>query len=187
MRKQPLAHAVLSGAAHPAPWLLTVALAFLLASCGYHVGGQGALIPKSVKTIAILPFANSTVRYQLARSLPADITREFHTRTRYQIVTDPGQADAVLTGALTNVATSPSTTDPVTGRATSAQVIVQLQITLTERQTGKVLFSKNGYEFRERYEVSTNPTTYFDESGTALQRVSRDVARSVVSAILEAF
>jgi len=44
-----------------------------------------------------------------------------------------------------------------------------------------------GAEFRERYEISVDPAAYFDESGTAMQRVSRDVARSAVSAILEGF
>jgi hypothetical protein len=166
---------------------LLLLTALLLSSCGYHIGGQAALIPKTVKTIAIPPFGNATPRYQIGRLVPADLAREFHSRTRYTIVTDPAQADAVLTGAVTNFAASPTTTDPVSGRSTGAQVIVILQVTLTERQTGKVLFTRSGYEFRERYEVATDPKTYFDESGTAIQRVSRDLARSVVSAILEAF
>jgi hypothetical protein len=42
-------------------------------------------------------------------------------------------------------------------------------------------------EVRERYQISTNPQQYFDESGTAIMRLSKDVAQSVVSAILENF
>lgn len=168
---------------------LVLVAALLAPACGYHVGGKADLIPKSVKTIAIPAFGNGTVRYQLARLLPADLTREFHSRTHYTIVTDPGQADAVLKGVVTNVATISPTTDPATGRATSVQILVTLQITLVDSHTGKVLYTNaNGStEFRERYEVATDPRTYFDESNTALQRVSQDVARSVVTAILEAF
>ena len=66
-------------------------------------------------------------------------------------------------------------------------MIATLQLTLTDRTTGKVLYSTSGAEFRERYEISTNPQAYFDESGTAIRRVSRDIARAVVSAILEKF
>jgi len=160
---------------------------FLAPACGYHVGGRAVLIPDTVHTISVSAFSNSTVRNTLARLLPDDITREFHSRTRYTIVSDPAQADAVLTGALTNFNSMGTTTDPVTGRATSAQVVVALQITLTERKTGKVLYSQPHYEFRERYEVATDPKVYFDESGTAIERVARDVAHSVVSGILEAF
>lgn len=166
---------------------IAVVLALLLApACGYHLGGKATLIPDTVHTIAIPAFGNGTVRYPLARLLPADIAREFHSRTRYTIVTDAGQADAVLKGVVTNVATIPATSDPVTGRATSLQVVVAIQISLTDRRTGKLLYSNNS-EYRERYEVATDLKAYFDESGTALQRVSRDVAQSVVTAILEAF
>jgi hypothetical protein len=62
-----------------------------------------------------------------------------------------------------------------------------MQFSLTERSSGKTLFSRPNMEVRERYQISTNPQQYFDESGTAIQRLSKDVAQSVVSAILENF
>ena len=171
--------------------LFSLAIAFTAAllapGCGYHVSGHGDLMPKTIKTIAIPAFGNITVRYQLARLLPGDITREFLSRTHYAIVADPSQADAVLAGTVTNFAFYPTVNDPVSGRATAAQAVVTLHLTLTDRATKAVLFSRLGAEFRERYEISIDPTAYFDESGTAMQRVSRDVARSVVAAILEGF
>jgi hypothetical protein len=166
---------------------LAAAGASLGPSCGYHVAGHADLMPKTIKTIAIPAFGNVTTRYKLARRLPADITREFLSRTRYAIVTDPNQADAVLTGAVLNFAAYPTVSDPVSGRATGAQAVVTLQLTLTNRATGAVLFSRPSVEFRERYEISIDPKAYFDESGTAMDRLSRDVARNVVSAVLENF
>jgi hypothetical protein len=118
--------------------------------------------------------------------LPEDITRELIARTHYQIVSDAGAADAVLRGALINFGAYGTTVAP-SGQATGVQVIVNVQFTLTDRATGKVLVERKSYEIRERYQVSVNPETYFDESGTAMQRVSRDAARSIVSAILENF
>jgi Lipopolysaccharide-assembly len=170
--------------------ITVVAGAMLAPSCGYHLGGQADVIPNTIKTIAIPEFANGTVRYQIAPLLSADVVREFHSRTHYGIVTDPGGADAVLRGTVINFALlGGTTTDPVTGVATSSQVILTLQLTLTDQHTGKVLFTRSGYEFRERYEIAsgTNLKEYFDESSTAMKRVSRDAARSVVTAILEAF
>ena len=52
---------------------------------------------------------------------------------------------------------------------------------------GKVLFNRPNLEFRDRYEISVDPKQYLDESQAALSRLSRDVARTVVSAILENF
>ncbi len=166
-------------------WLLAAVLA--LAGCGYHIAGRADLMPKDVRTIAIEPFGNATVRANLARLTPAAIAREFNSRTRYHVVSDAAQADAVLTGAILRFDNSPIIPDPKTGRATGALIVVVLQITLTDRHTGKVLFSRNNYEFRQRYEIATDPQAYFDETGTAIERLTRDVARAVVSAVLENF
>jgi hypothetical protein len=142
-------------------------------------------MPKTIKTIAIPAFSNLTSRYKLARLLPTDIGRELISRTHYAIVSDPNQADAVLTGTLNNFAAYP--TISANGRSTVVEAVVTLRITLTDRATGTVLFTRNGAEFRERYEISIDPKAYFDESGTAMDRLSKSVARSVVSAILEKF
>jgi hypothetical protein len=160
-------------------------LVVLLSGCGYHVSGHGDMLPKTIQTIAIPAFGNLTSRYKLARLLPTDLGREFISRTHYTIVSDPNQADAVLTGTLNNFVAYP--TISANGRSTVVEAIVTLRVTLTNRATGAVLFTRTGAEFRERYEISIDPKAYFDESGTAMDRLSRSVARSVVSAILEAF
>jgi RNase P/RNase MRP subunit p29 len=159
----------------------------MLAGCGYHVSGRGSTLPKSIKTIAVPAFGNITTRYKLAERLPADITREFIERTRYGVVADPNQADAVLSGSVVNFMSYPIVADPATGRATGVQVIVVLQLTLTDRATGNVLFQRPGMEVRERYEISVKPEAYFDESESAMARLSQNVARSLVSAVLENF
>jgi hypothetical protein len=167
-------------------WLAAV-LAGMAAGCGYHVSGHGDLLPKTIKTIAVPAFGNVTTRYQLARLLPEDIAREFIERTRYAVVSDPAKADAVLTGAIVNFAAYPTTFDAATGRATAVLAVVILQLTLTDRATGAVLFTRPGAEFRERYEISEDAQKYFDESGTGMIRMSRAVAQSVVTAVLENF
>ena len=169
-----------------------------LAGCGYHVEGNtigtpagpaaaAGAIPKDIKTIAVPAFGNTTTRYQLARLLPADVTREFISRTHYNIISDPTQADAVLRGALVKFDAFAAVADPISGRATGVMVVATLQLTLTDRASGKILFQRNGYEFRERYELSVNPQAYFDESSTAIRRVSKDAARTIVTAILGNF
>ena len=49
------------------------------------------------------------------------------------------------------------------------------------------LFTQPSMEVRNRYEIAIDPQAYFEESDLALERVSRDVARTVVSSVLEAF
>jgi hypothetical protein len=168
---------------------IAAALAACFATgCGYQVGAHGDLMPSTVKTIAIAAFENKTTRYKLARLLPRDIGREFLSRTRYRIVEDPNQADAVLTGTLESFSANATIFDPVSSRATAAEASVTLKnITLKDRRAGKTLYSKTEAEYRQRYEIALDPQQYFDESGPAMERISRDVAHGVVSGILEAF
>ncbi|MBM3782816.1 MAG: hypothetical protein FJW30_00575 [Acidobacteria bacterium] len=163
------------------------ALCLLLGGCGYHVGGKADLLPKSVQTIAVANFGNLSARYKLPDKLAEAITREFITRTRYQVISDRTQADAVLSGAVTNYVAFPTIFDANTGRAAGVTVQVLMQLTLTERATGKVLYTRPNLEVRERYEISVDQAQYFEESDQALDRLSRDVARSVVSAVLSSF
>ena len=158
-----------------------------LTGCGYHVGGKADLLPKTVRTIAIPTFGNLTTRYKISDRLGSAISREFLTRTRYQIVADPNDADATLRGSVLTYTAFPTVVDQVTGRAAGVQVSVVLQVTLTDRASGQVLFTRANMEVRERYEISIDQAQYFEESETALDRLSRDVARAIVSAVLSGF
>lgn len=158
-----------------------------LVGCGYHVGGKADLVPKGIETIAIPAFQTPTVRYKLVDQMPEQIGREFIARTRFRIVNDPSEADAVLNGRINQVQISPAISDPTSGKATSINVLVVIAVNLVERTTGRVLFNRPGLAFRQSYEVALDPHQVFDESGPALDRLSRDVAHDVVSAIVENF
>jgi hypothetical protein len=159
----------------------------LLGSCGYHVAGHSDLLPKSLNSICIPAFSNATTRYKLSDRMPEAVAREFISRTKYHIVSDPNQADAVLRGSIMNYISYATVADPVSGRATAVDLRVYLQVSLVERTTGKVLFSRPSMEVRERYEISVDPRAYFDESDAALDRASKQVAAQLVTAILENF
>jgi len=158
-----------------------------LASCGYHVAGKTDLIPQSIHSIAIPPFSNITTRYKLTDQLAQAVSREFISRTKYQIVTDPNKADAILQGAVINYVAYPTIFDQQTGRASGFQINLTLQVKFTERTTGKILYSRPNFEMHQRYELSIGALTFFDESDAGLARLSKDVARDLVSSILENF
>lgn len=161
-------------------------LAIALAGCGYHVAGGTNVLPKEIHTIAIPAWGNATTQYKLAGYMAEAMSREMITRTHYTIVADPAKADATLYGSIANMSSNATTYDVVTGRSTGAQVIVQIQVRLIAKD-GKVLFIRPNLEFRDRYEISVSPGQYLDESQGTLQRLSRDVARTIVSSVLENF
>ena len=166
--------------------LLSVLLAGTV-SCGYHVGGKADLMPKSIQTIAIPAFSTFTLRYKLVDVLPEQIAREFMARTRFRIVENPKDADAVLTGSLNSVTAFPALLDPTSGKATRMTIFVNVTITLRQQATGRTLYSRPNYSFKEYADVAVDPHQYFDESGPAMDRLSRELAREVVSSIVENF
>jgi outer membrane lipopolysaccharide assembly protein LptE/RlpB len=162
-------------------------LPLMLASCGYKFAVTDTVLPKTIHTIAIPAFNNLTIRYKLTDQIPEAIAREFLTRTRYKVVSDANTADAVLRGAVVNYSFNPTIFDPANGRAAYAELRVTLSVSLTERATGKVLFNRPNFDVRETYQISPDATQYFEESDPALKRAGQQVARSIVSAVLENF
>jgi outer membrane lipopolysaccharide assembly protein LptE/RlpB len=166
---------------------LLLTLMLLTSACGYHTAGHAVTIPENVQTIAIPAFVNQTQTYKIEQKLTAAVVREMVSRTHYRIVNETSDsADATLRGTVVTTSTSPLTYDSQTGRASSALVVVTARVTLTDRQ-GKILYQNPSYLFREEYQVSRELSSFFEEDSPALERLSREFARTLVSNVLEGF
>jgi outer membrane lipopolysaccharide assembly protein LptE/RlpB len=164
-------------------WLLCL----LSLGCGYHTAGKVDTIPENVRTIAIPAFVNQTHTYKIEQMLTAAVVREMITRTHYHIINQTdADADATLKGTVLSTYTTPMTYDSQTGRAASVLVVISMSVSLKDKQ-GKVLYQNDAYLFREQYEVSRDPNSFFEEDTPAYQRLSRDFAQTLVSNILEGF
>jgi hypothetical protein len=153
--------------------------------CGYHTGARAVTLPTDVHTISIPVFANATQSYRVEQILTKSVVREFITRTRYRVLNQPDPAsDATLSGAVLGAYFTPLTFQTASGRVATVLVQVVIKVSLADRK-GKVLFENPSYIFREQYEVSSDPSTFFEENSPALQRLSRDFAHALVSDILE--
>jgi outer membrane lipopolysaccharide assembly protein LptE/RlpB len=159
----------------------------LTVNCGYHTTTHYVRLPDSVHTIAVPAFTNQTRNYRVEQVLTSAVVREFVTRTKFRIISEPGDdADATLQGIVTTMQLAPLTYDSQTGRASSALVTVTMSVSLVDRK-GTVLFDQPNYTFREQYQVSRELTSFFEEDSPAVDRLSRDFARTLVSNILEAY
>lgn len=171
-------------------FLLVTALicsTLLAAACGYHTTTHYVRLPDSVHTIAVPAFINQTQNYRVEQMLTSAVVREFVTRTKFRIISEPNDdADATLRGSVTTMQLAPLTYDSQTGRASSALVTVTMRVSLLDRK-GVVLFDNPNYTFREQYQVSAEQTSFFEEDSPAVDRLSRDFARTLVSNILEAY
>lgn len=165
---------------------LALLLVVLTAGCGYRTAPKGANLPQ-VHTLAVPAFVNQTQSYRAEQILTAAVVHELTTRTQYRILHDESSAaDATLRGTVVTLQSDPVTYDSVTGRASSALVTVTMRVSLVDKN-GKVLFENRKYTFREEYQISAQVSSFFDEETPALDRMSRDFARTLVATILEGF
>ena len=101
-------------------------------------------------------------------------------------------ADAVLTGTVTNISVQPAGfTDQQL--ASRYLFVMTMKVEFTEAGTNRVLWSNDSLVFRETYELSVRGpntvegATFLDQERSSFDRIASDVARSVVTAIVEAF
>src|ERR1051326_3877609 len=165
---------------------LALVACLIMGGCGYHTAGHANLLPADLRTIAVPAFVNQTQTYKIEQRLTGAVAQEFATRTKYRITSNAESSDAVLRGTVLSTYTTPLTYDSKTGRASSVLVIVNMSVSLTDRQ-GRVLYQNPSYTFREQYQVSQELSSFFEEDSPAFQRLSHEFARTLVSNILEAF
>jgi outer membrane lipopolysaccharide assembly protein LptE/RlpB len=167
--------------------VLVLALSVSAGGCGYHTVGHTVSLPQNVHTIAIPGFLTQSQTFRIEQVMTDAVVREFNTRTQFHVIHEASaDADAVLKGTVLSASTTPLAYDSQTGRVASALVTVSMQVSLTDRQ-GKVLFQNPSYLFHEQYELSRDLPTFFEEESPAVDRLSRDFARTLVANILEAY
>lgn len=167
--------------------LLFFPLLLFSAGCGYRIAGRGTRLPADWKILAVPALENRTSRFRIEQRLTEALVRELLARTTYRVVPEPSAADAVLRGEVTSLESSAVLFDTATGRATAMLVTVRLKVRLADQQTGRIVFHNDNFLFREQYEISTDVASFFEEQEPALERLARDFAAALVSALLENF
>ncbi len=171
--------------------LPVLACALVTASCGYTLSGYGAsVLPDTVSVVAVVPFENRTnrpeIEQRVTEAVAAELSRRGRSKSgRLRVVTQVGEADAVLEGAVTRYQTR-SVEFADNGRATRIETEVLLQATLRELDSDAVLWSQTGLIFKEQFDVP--PTgEFFDQETLALDDIAQGAAEVLVLSIVEGF
>lgn len=167
--------------------VLSGALSGALSGCGYHPATSASHLPQAVHTLAIPVFKNSTQSYHTEVAFTQAVVKEFSSRTSYRIVAgSDADADATLEGTVTGYQVMPLTYNSETGQSSSFLITINASVLLKDRN-GKVLYKNTSYVFRQQYETTQDLVSFIQEDPAAVQRLSHDFARAVVSDILESF
>jgi outer membrane lipopolysaccharide assembly protein LptE/RlpB len=165
--------------------LSTLALAAMLAGCGYGLVGRTSSLPPDIEKIFISPLQNKTLRQQVDQILTQAINEEFLRRPRFTVVNSALEADAVLQGAVTNFRVRPVLFGAAEGRASEYEIQVTASMDFRRTDSDEVLWEQPYYLFSERYEF--DESQLLDLEDVAVEEVSEDFAQTIVIDILEGF
>ena len=169
-------------------WLLA---AVASPGCGYSLAGRGSFLPDYIKTIGVPTFANRTTIFNLETQVTEKVRSEFIGRGKYQIVPDSGNVDALLTGEISSVTIQPVS---FTAQNLASRYVITMaaRVELKDVRENKVLWENPSLVFRQEYEAQSgqtavDPASFFGQDANALDRMTAEFSRTIVSAILEAF
>ena len=160
-------------------------------SCGYALAGRGSFLPAYIQTIGIPQFTNTTPYYELEQVFTERVRTEFINRGKYRVLPERSGVEAILHGEILGINITPASfTDQQ--QASRYVITVTAKIEFRDLKTNKVIWDNPSWTFRDEYEASAavdalDPNAFFSQDANALERVSTEFAKSVVSAILEAF
>ncbi len=159
--------------------------------CGYSLAGRGSFLPAYIRTIGIPTFANHTVVFNLETMVTQKVRSEFIGRGKYQILPEATGIDALLIGEVTAVSIQPASFS-TQQLASRYAITMTARIELRDMRENKVLWENPSVMFRQEYDATggrtvLDPAAFFQQDTNALERMSTEFARTIVSAILEAF
>jgi Lipopolysaccharide-assembly len=170
---------------------VTLLAALVSSGCGYTLAGRGSFLPDYIRTIGIPNLNNLTTSANVEQVVTQKVRAEFIGRGRYQVLPETAGVDAVLTGDIVAIAITPAGFNQQ-DRASRYFITLVAKLEFRDVRANRVLWENPAMSFREEYEVAsatsiTDPNVFFGQDANALERVATEFARTVVSAILEAF
>jgi lipopolysaccharide assembly LptE-like protein len=148
-------------------------------------------LPDYIHTIGVPAFLNRTTVFNLETLVTQKVRSEFIGRGKFKILPESAGVDALLIGEISSASLVPVS-------FSSQQIASRYALTLTARiqlrdvRENKTLWENPSLVFRQEYEAQSGATpqsteAFFGQDANAVERISTDFARTIVSSILEAF
>jgi hypothetical protein len=171
---------------------LVVVCASVSSGCGYALAGRGSFLPDYIRVVGIPPFENRSSFSQIEQVLTDKVRTELIGRGKYRVIPDTPGSDAVLSGEILSISVQPVGFNEQQ-LASRYLLTWTMKVAFTDSQTNMVLWSNDALTFRGEYDLSTRGNTaiegavFVDQERSSVDRIATDVARTVVTSILEAF
>jgi len=167
---------------------LPIVIIFLFVSgfteCYKPVTNSG--LPKNIKVVAVpaFQFEAKGLRYKVESRFTSAVSREIIRRGNgLKVQGTRTGADAVVEGTIRDFSFSGVLLDRE-GRARVYEVTIVVAVTIRDLKGEKILYDNQNFVFRDSFEFTDDPRSFFNEEDPAVERMARAFAESVVSAVV---
>jgi hypothetical protein len=166
--------------------LLTAILIFISAAAECYKPVTKTSLPTHIKTIAVpaFQFEPKGLRYRIESRFSEAVIKELMRRSRgIKIQSNREGADAVIEGTIRDFNFTGVLLDRE-GRARIYEITIVSAVTLIDTKENKVLFDNQNLVFRDSFDFSQDPRSFFNEEDPAVERIARAFAESLISSII---
>jgi len=143
-------------------------------------------LPSNIKRVAVpaFQFEAKGLRYRVESRFTEAVSKEIIRRGRgLKVQGTRDNADAVVEGTIRDFNFSGVLLDRE-GRARVYEVTITSAVTIRDLRTNQILYDNQNFIFRDSFEFSSDPRSFFNEEDPAVERMARAFAESVVSTIV---
>ncbi|MEO8648892.1 MAG: LptE family protein [Acidobacteriota bacterium] len=143
-------------------------------------------LPKHIKTVAVpaFQFEAKGLRYRVETRFTEAVTREIIRRGNgLKVQGSEKGADAVVDGMIRDFSFSGVLLDRG-GRARVYEVTITSAVSVRDLRENKILYDNQNFIFRDSFEFSQDPRSFFNEEDPAVERMAKAFGEAVVSAIV---
>jgi Lipopolysaccharide-assembly len=143
-------------------------------------------LPNNIQTVAVPAFQFETegLRYRVESRFTEAVTREILRRGNgLKVQSSRTGADAVLEGTIRDFTFSGVLLDSE-GRARVYEVSIVTAVTIRDLKQNKILYDNQNFVFRDSFEFTSDPRSFFNEEDPAVERMARAFAEAAVSAFV---
>ncbi|HQL01631.1 MAG TPA: LptE family protein [Smithellaceae bacterium] len=164
----------------------TAALCVVLSGCGYTFAPQGEHIDSSLRRIYVEPFVNQTAQSDLDNLVRAAFIDQFLQTSRFTVVQSLAEADASVSGAVTNLNTAPLSYRRSMLAAEERAVMV-IQVSFIDRKSGKTIWSSRQVRNTIDYELEDDINSIVNTRKAAYEKLAQDTVERAFNLMMSNF
>jgi hypothetical protein len=163
-----------------------------LQGCGYALVGKGIIVDPTIKRIGVPLVRDASGHPGLDQKVTQNIIQELLRRGHFEVVQQAVGVDAlveceIVAYTAVPIAFSRDELDPTHIEASRYGIALTARVRYTKTGQVEPIWAADAFSARDESSVGNDPNSFFDRDEQVQDRVAKNFARRMVSAMLEAF